>query len=72
MPPGVPGLLESEAVLQEPQAVLALCESVESAQVLAAELRETVVESALEVHWDDVRLQIAQRGRSLFRWLSGS
>ena len=70
MPDAVPGLLQADALVERPAETLALC-------VRAAELRELksgllaeVVESALEVSWDEARLEIGASGRSLFRWFN--
>ena len=71
MPESVPDLLKSDALAERPAEVLALCESVAAAQRLKSGLLAEVVESALEISWDDVRLEIGARGRSLFRFLNG-
>ena len=72
MPDAVPGLLDKEAVLEQPAMVLDLCENVAAAQVLRSSLVSEVVDTALDLEWSEVRIEIAHRGRSLFRWLSGS
>lgn len=71
MPEPVPGLLKSDALAERPAEVLALCESVAHAQQLKSGLLAEVVESALEIAWDDVRMEIGAHGRSLFRFLNG-
>ena len=72
MPDAVPGLLDTEAVLEQPTMVLDLCENIAAAQVLRSNLVSDVVETALDLEWIEVRIAIAHRGRSLFRWLSRS
>ena len=72
MPEAVPGLLDTEAVLEQPTMVLDLCENIAAAQVLRSNLVSDVVETALDLEWIEVRIAIAHRGRSLFRWLSRS
>ena len=70
MPDAVSGLLDKEAVLEQPTMVLDLCENVAAAQVLRSSLVSEVVDTALDLEWSEVRVEIAHRGRSLFRWLS--
>ena len=72
MPASVPGLLATEAVLEQPAIVLDLCENVAAAQELRSSLTSEVIEDALDLEWNEVRIEIARHGRSLFRWLSGS
>ena len=72
MPDSVPSLLKSDVLVERPAEVLALCKSVEELQQLKAGLLAEVVESALEIAWDEVRLEIGANGRSLFRFLKGS
>ena len=71
MPDAVPGLLQSAALVERPAEVLALCESAAALQQLKSSLLADVVESALEIAWDETRLEIGANGRSLFRWLNG-
>ncbi len=71
MPAPVPGLLATETVLDQPEIVLELCENVAAAQGLRSSLASEVIEDALDLEWNEVRIQMARNGRSLFRWLSG-
>ena len=71
-PEAVPDLLGSGALLDRPAAVLALCESVGRFQQDRAALLREVIPGALDIPWDETRLEIAARGESLFRWFSGS
>ena len=71
MPDAVPGLLRSDVTMERPAAVLALCESAAALQQLKSSLLGQVVESALEIAWDEARLEIGANGRSLFRWFNG-
>ena len=71
MPDAVPGLLRSDVTMERPAAVLALCESAAALQQLKSSLLDQVVESALEIAWDEARLEIGASGRSLFRWFNG-
>lgn len=71
MPDAVPGLLKSDAMAERPEQVLALCKSVAELQQLKSGLLAEVVESALEIAWDEVRMEIAASGRSLFRFFKG-
>ena len=72
MPGVVPDLLRRDSVLEQPQTVLDLCENVAVAQELRSKLVPDVIEDALDLDWSEVRLEIVRRGRSWFRWLSGS
>lgn len=72
MPEAVPSLLNSSAVREQPGAVLDLCETVAELHEQKSDLLSHMIESALELPWDQVRLEIAARGRSWLRWLSGS
>ena len=65
MPDAVPGLLDTEAVLEQPTMVLDLCENIAAAQVLRSNLVSDVVETALDLEWIEVRIAIAHRGRSI-------
>lgn len=71
MPGNVPGLLESNVLVERPADVIDLCEEVERLQGAKSRLLEDVIESALELQWDAVRLEIAASGRSLFRVFNG-
>ena len=72
MPGTVPALLNAEIVLEHPALVLGLIEAVAASQALRKRLVTEVAEDALDLEWSDVRMEIARRGRSWFRWLSGS
>ena len=65
-------LLASPSVVRNPLPAEALCEGIARLQVLESELLREVIPSALEGGWDQVRVEIAARGTSLFRWFSGS
>ena len=71
MPDAVPGLLRSDVTMERPAAVLALCESAAALQQIKSSLLGQVVESALEIAWDEARLEIGASGQSLFRWFNG-
>ncbi|MDE0622501.1 MAG: DUF3320 domain-containing protein [Bryobacterales bacterium] len=71
MPPSVHALLREQGLVDRPRAALELCEQILVWQQGQADLLTEVIESALEIEWDQVRLVIAARGRSLFRWLNG-
>ena len=71
MPGEVPGLLESNVLVEQPEAVIGLCEEVECLQAAKSGLLADVIESALELPWDAVRLEIAASGTSLFRVFNG-
>ena len=71
MPASVPGLLETEAVLEQPAVVLDLCENVATLQELRSGLAAEVVEGALDLEWNEVGIEITRHGRSWFRLLSG-
>ena len=71
MPGDVPGLLESNVLVERPTEVVDLCEDMERLQTAKSGLLEEVVESALELPWDAVRLEIAVSGMSLFRVFNG-
>ena len=71
MPGDVPGLLESNVLVERPEAVIGLCEEVEQLQAAKSGLLADVIESALELPWDAVRLEIAASGTSLFRVFNG-
>ena len=68
----VPTLLQSRPLLDMPDAALQLCEQVASLHDQRKSLLSKVIDSALELQWDQVRLEIAARGNSWLRWLSGS
>ncbi len=70
MPQAVPDLLAAETTVAHPDAVQELFEQVAALQTLRASLLSEMIEGALELRWDEVRLEIAGRGKSLFRWLS--
>ena len=70
-PEAVPGLLESAPILGQPDAALALAEKVRKLQRQRGALAEEVIPAALEMPWEEARFQVAARGESLFRWLSG-
>ena len=72
MPATVPALLNTETVLEHPAVVLDLCENVASVQKLGESLVSEVVESALDLEWTEVGIEITRHGRSWFRLLSGS
>ncbi len=72
MPKAVPGLLRSAALAEQPDAVVDICENIADLQRLKADLLRTLVESALELPWDEERLVIRQCGKSLSRWFNGS
>ena len=72
MPASVPGLLDTEAVLEQPQVVLDLCENIATVQELKSGLAAEVVESAFDLDWSEVGIEIARHSRSWFRFLSGS
>ncbi len=72
MPEPVHALLRAQALVDRPQAALELCEEIAAWQRGKADLLAEVIESALEIEWDQARLVIAARGKSLFRWLNGS
>ena len=65
----VPGLLESSPLIEQPQVVL---ENIEKLHKLRSNLLSEMVEHALELEWNQVRLEIAARGRSMIPWLSGT
>ena len=65
-------LLASPSVVRDPLPAEALCERIARLQALESELLGEVIPSALEAGWDQVRVEIAARGTSLFRWFSGS
>ena len=71
MPAAVPGMLQSDALVERPAEALALCVRAAELQELKSGLLAEVIESALEVSWDEARLEIGAGGRSLFRWLNG-
>lgn len=71
-PARVAPLLERPAVLEELPSVARLVSSIVEARRLREELLAEVVESALNRAWDDERIEIASRGRSLSRWFSGA
>lgn len=71
MPSSVPDLLQADAVAERPADVLALCEDAAALQEFKAGLLDQVAEAALEIAWDETRLEIGRRGRSPFRWLNG-
>ncbi len=70
MPRLVPDLVANEALVSRPGPVLELCELVASLQELESSLRGQVIDSALNLGWEEARVAIAQRGTSLFRWFS--
>ena len=70
MPESVPTLLREQALVDRPQPALALCEQIATWQQGQADLLAEVIESALDIEWDQVRLAIAARGTSWFRWLN--
>ncbi len=70
MPPEVPTLLRADALVESPKAVLELCEQVSTWQKGKADLLVEVLEIALAIEWDQVRIVLAARGRSWFRWLN--
>ena len=72
MPGVVSDLLHREAVLEHPQTALDLCENIAATQELRSRLVLDVIEDALDLEWNEVRLEVARRGRSWFRWLNGS
>ena len=72
MPGTVPALLNADVVVRHPALVLGLIDAVAAAQVLRKRLVTEVVEDALDLDWREARMEIARRGRSWFRWLSGS
>ena len=71
MPGSVPGLLATEAVVDQPTTALDLCENVANAQELKANLVTEVVDEAFDLDWSEVRMKISRHGRSWFRWLIG-
>ena len=71
MPAEVPDLLESSVLVEQPAAVIDLCEDVERLQAAKSGLLVDVIESALDLPWDAVRLEIAASGTSLFRVFNG-
>ena len=71
IPEAVPHLLGSATLLERTESVLELCEDVANLQERRASLLAGMTESALKLQWEQVRLDIAARGRSWFRWLSG-
>ena len=71
MPEAVPGLLASQALVDQPDEARAICENVAGLQQLKARLLQDVIENALELTWDEERLAIAQSGKSLLRWFNG-
>ncbi len=72
MPRLVQSLIRQEVVAEQPQRLVDLCEAISANQEARSGLLAEVIESALDVDWDAERIEIAQRGRSLFRWMSGS
>ena len=71
MPDSVPGLLREQALVAQPQSALELCEQIAAWQQGKTVLLAEVVDSALEIEWDQVRLEIAARGKSWLRWSNG-
>ena len=71
MPRLVPDLLPGDAVADQPDRFLELCETISATREARAGLLAEVIENALDVDWDADRFEIAQRGRSWFRWMSG-
>ena len=71
MPESVHALLREQALGDRPQAALELCEQIAAWQRGKADLLAAVIENALAIDWDQARLVLAARGKSLFRWLNG-
>ena len=71
MPGPVPEMLARPCVVDQPDRLLELCETIAGLRELRSGLLAEVVESALDVGWTVERLEIGQRGRSLFRSLNG-
>ncbi len=71
MPQAVPELLVADVLVQRPKQVLCLCEAVEQLQGMLADLQRSVSPTALDIRWDEVRLDIAAHGESLLRFLNG-
>ena len=71
MPEAVGPLLRQQGLVDRTDAALEVCEQILAWQQGKAGLLAEVLESALEIEWDPVRLEIAARGGSLFRWLNG-
>ena len=69
-PTNVEELIRIEAVVEDPAAVCALMTRIANHQDLKHALLEKVAPGALEVPWQEKRLEIAARGRSPFRFLS--
>ena len=69
MPAQVSRLMERDAVVSEPARILTLCENIARAQALRAGLSKEVVDSALELRWEEHRLALAMRGNSFWRFL---
>ncbi len=69
-PREVDSVVQNEAVLEHPAAAQELLERIALWQGLRQELLGRVSPSALELSWQEERMAIAARGRSLFRFLS--
>ncbi len=71
MPRLVRQLVQRDAVAEQPQRFLELCEAIAGHQAARSSLLAEVIEHALDMDWEAHRIEIVRRGRSLFRWLSG-
>ena len=67
-PSEVGDLIEKGAIVEDPTAAHALVVLVAACQKLKGALLKQVTQGALEVLWQEERLEISARGRSLFRF----
>ena len=72
LPTLTPELANSAELLGDPSKVLQLCKDIQELQAAKAELLKEVSENAFDVPWIQVRTEIQNRGKSLFRFFSGS
>ena len=70
-PEGVGELLQSSTIRQHLQDVSRLVQRVHKVQSTQEELERVVTPGALDMDWQQVRLEVGARGKSLFRFLSG-
>lgn len=69
-PPDVDGLIRKDVVVEHPSGLQQLFELVATCQSAKQELLKRVIPGALDLSWQEERLEIAARGRSMFRFLS--